>query len=162
MLMHFAIHVGVCVCVDVRVDLWVDFGRASLGQEKLLLLGHVLLVSKGSHVLLIAGRQRTWGPVPGGLATWTGQSLAGVSCAWGALLLGLAQPQEDCAKDEDHPSRDANDDGPGQAGGHDSGNGVVVGAGVCTGDKHMHLDSSSRAKPAHTWKQRCGELHIFS
>lgn len=155
-LMYFAIHVWVCVCVNVRVDLWIDFGHTSLGQQKLLLLGNVLLVTKWSHVFLITGRHRTWGPVSSRLASLVWQSLVWVSGAGGTLLLWLAEPEEDGTQNEDHSSGDADDDWPGQAGGHHSGNGIVVWAGVCTWEEDMQSYAKASQKCSrhitNTWR----------
>lgn len=132
-LMYFAVDVRVRVRVDVRVDLWAELGRAaSLGQEQLLLLGHVILVIRRAHVFLIGRRQRTRTPFVRRLAVLVGQSLACGKRAGGTLLFGLAEPEEDGAQDEHHSGGDADDDGPREAGGHRCGDGVVVGAGIYT------------------------------
>lgn len=45
-LVYFSVHVRMCVCVYICVDLWVDLGSqsiASLSQEQLL-MGNVFLI----------------------------------------------------------------------------------------------------------------------
>lgn len=55
MLMYFPVHVGVSVCVNVRVDFWVYLRgecRSSLGEEELLLC-QVLLIVQGAHAVFL-------------------------------------------------------------------------------------------------------------
>lgn len=54
-LVHFPVHVRVCVRVDVCEDLWVDLGAQQ--ELLLLLLTQVLLVAHGAHAVLIGSRQ---------------------------------------------------------------------------------------------------------
>lgn len=123
--MHFPVHVRVSVCVNVRVDLGVDFrvGRcSSLGEEELLLC-QVLLIVRGAHAVFVrAGGQSHAAPVPLPIRRPVGALQYLRSCGWStgrgrAVLPALAKPQQHCAKDEHYSSRDANDDRPGEGAG---------------------------------------------
>lgn len=77
----------------------------------MLLLGDVFLIVYGGDAVFVWDLGNT-DPVPGLRPVHRGSSW------WGArFLLGLAKPQEDCPKDEDRPSRDADDHRPGKAAG---------------------------------------------
>lgn len=105
-LVHFPVHVRVRVCVDVCEDLWVGLG-AEQELLLLLLLIQVLLVAHRAHAVLFGSRQR---PLSGRLAMTVG--LGGDDGSRGTVFFRLAEPQEDGAQDEDHTSRNANDDRP--------------------------------------------------
>lgn len=123
-LMYFPVHVGVSVCVNVSVDFGVDFGgegRAPLAQEQLL-LGEVLLIVYGAHAVFFwaggAGGGRHTAPVAFSVGQPVGslQNLGGRgrSTGRGTVLLTLTEPQQHCTQDEHHPSRDTNNDRPGE------------------------------------------------
>lgn len=124
-LVDLAFDVGVRVGVDVCVNLGVHFrGRGGcrpqwrpLSQE-VLLLGQVLVVVYRRDALLVWHLCRA-GPLPLLLP------VDGGHCSrWGGarLLLGLAEPKQDRAEDEDGTGGYADDYRPGQAavgcGGH--------------------------------------------
>lgn len=112
--MDLPVHMRVCVGVDVSVDLWIDLrrlGRASLGQEKLLLLlGNVVLIAQWAQALFIPIGQAPGGkgPVAGGRALWSWRGRGG-----GAVAFWLAEPEKGGSEDEDDARWDADDDGPG-------------------------------------------------
>lgn len=116
MLVHLPVHMWVGVRMDVGVDLWVHFRCqrcAPLGQEKLLLLGQVLIVAEGSHAVLVSNRKAD--PVPRQLAVGGLARGSSHRTPWGAVLLRLAEPQQDSPDDEHHPRRYPDDDWPGKA-----------------------------------------------
>lgn len=122
-LVHFSVHVRVCVRVDVCEDLWVDLGAEQ--ELLLLLLTQVLLVAHGAHAVLVGSWQ--W-PLSRRLAVAVG--LGRDDGSWGTVLFRLAEPQENGAQDEDHASRDADDDGPGEPRRRDGRSMREVGLGV--------------------------------
>lgn len=122
-LMHFPVHVGVSVCVNVGVEFRVDFrGRSqhSLAEEELL-LGQVLLVVHGAHAVFLwvggSGQGSGAGPVPLSMPVGAVQSLWSRSAGRGAVFSALAEPQQNCGEDEHDSRRDADDDGPGEGAG---------------------------------------------
>lgn len=135
-LMHFPVHVWMCVRVYVRVDLWVDFGSQSSAplSEEQLLMGDVVLVRKA--ILIPAGwLLRCCGA--GSLAIGCWQTLSSRKGrrgrrrsrrrGGGAGAFWLAEPEEGGAQNEGDACRYPNNDGPGEARWCGWGDGVALG-----------------------------------
>lgn len=120
--MHFPVHVGVSVRVNVSKDFGVYFrGESRMGEEELL-LGQVFLIVHGGDAVFVwaggdGGRSHA-APVSLTIRRPVGalQRLGGCGrCAGrGAVFSALTEPEQHSAEDQDYSCWDAHDDRPGE------------------------------------------------
>lgn len=122
MLMHFAVHVGVSVRVNVSKDFGVYFrGQSRMGEQELLLC-QVLLIVHGGHAVFVwaggDGGGSHAAPVPLTIQRPVGARRClggcGRSAGRGAVFSALTEPEQHSAKDQDYSCWDAHDHGPGE------------------------------------------------
>lgn len=122
MLMHFPVHVGVSVRVNVSKDFGVYFrGESRMGEEELLLCQVFLIVHGGDAVFVWAGGdggRSHAAPVSLTIRRPVGalQRLGGCgrSAGRGAVFSALTEPEQHSAEDQDYSCWDAHDDRPGE------------------------------------------------